>query len=582
MKTTCGWEGEPRPFQLAGIKAQLEGVDTIIQASTGAGKTAISAGPHFHKSSAGKCTIMVEPLIQLQDEMVMTFANEFKLNAIAVNSKTGILSPHMVKEIISGKYQIILVSPEMLQSRSFINKILRVSSFAHRVLSIFIDEAHCISHWGANFRKKYGTLGVVRAFLPRGVPVMAVTATLTAKVRRDIQSKLHFPKSGSMFLNMGNDRSNVSLVTRACEHPMHTFADLDFVIPAQVATREDIPKTYIYVDNIKEGSKMIDHLYDVLRTRNPALADEGIIRPFNAVLSHEYRTKAMSCFREGSIRILVCTDAAGMGCNIPDIDIVIQWQLPATLSNWVQRAGRAARGHGRKGLAILLVEPSAYKLDPFKVMDKQQSPSKKGVKQRSAKPTMPKASQYALEHGVKRGGLGQKDVRPTGEQPPLNLEREDEGLLAYVQSTQCRRKVWQEVFENGSTLEMTNHTSEIPCCDICNPELLDRTRPGVCPKSKSGSTKTPTRGFPDRAAQLKLEDWRDAIFARDHAGSQLDPTAILDDATVELLCSVGPLNDDVQVRRVIKKKWIWWDKYGQELSAFMQGLEIIFRPLKAK
>ncbi|KAI0072890.1 P-loop containing nucleoside triphosphate hydrolase protein [Panus rudis PR-1116 ss-1] len=405
LKNTCGWETDPRPFQLTGIKAQIEGTDTIIQASTGAGKTAIAAGPHFHESSRGKCTIMVEPLIQLQEEMVTTFAQEFKLKTIAVNSKTGILSPLMVKEIISGKYQVILVSPEMLQSRGFINKILRTQSFAQRVLSIFVDEAHCISHWGANFRKKYGTLGITRAFIPRNVPVMAVTATLTAKVHRDIQSKLHFPKSGSLFLNVGNDRSNVSLVTRACEHPISSFADLDFVIPATVSSRDDIPKTYIYVDNIDEGSKMIDHLYDVLRARSPTLTDEGIIRPFNAVLSHEYRTRAMLCFREGSIRILVCTDAAGMGCNIPDIDIVIQWQLPATLSNWVQRAGRAARGYGRKGLAILLVEPSAYSLDPTKVVHStpatsQSIPGKKGkaIKSRKVKkPTMPKPKQYALD-----------------------------------------------------------------------------------------------------------------------------------------------------------------------------------------
>ena len=153
----------------------------------------------------------------------------------------------------------------MLQSRTFINRILRNSAFTRKVLSMFIDEAHCISHWGANFRKKYSSLGIIRAFLPRDVPVIAVSATLTARVRRDIQSKLHFSKGNSIFLDMGNDRTNVSLVVRACKHPMNTFTDLDFVIPDQPLSPTDIKKTYIYVDNITTGSEIIDHLTDVLR-----------------------------------------------------------------------------------------------------------------------------------------------------------------------------------------------------------------------------------------------------------------------------------------------------------------------------
>ncbi|KAI0075558.1 P-loop containing nucleoside triphosphate hydrolase protein, partial [Panus rudis PR-1116 ss-1] len=583
IKTTCGWQTDPREFQLAGIQSQLEGTDTIIQASTGAGKTAIAAGPHFHASSKGKCTIMVEPLIQLQDEMVTTFREEFKLKAVAVNSKTGMLSQPMVNEILSGKHQIILVSPEMLQSRAFINKILRNTSFAHRVLSIFIDEAHCISHWGANFRKKYGTLGIVRAFLPRNVPVMAVTATLTAKVRRDIQSKLHFPRSGSLFLNVGNNRSNVSLVTRACQHAMSSFADIEFVIPAQVASREDIPKTYIYVDNIDEGSKMIDHLNDILRTRNSAVADEGVIRPFNAVLSHEYRSKAMSYFREGTIRVLVCTDAAGMGCNIPDIDIVVQWRLPATLSNWVQRAGRAARGRGRKGLAILLVEPSAYSLDPTSTLNSTTSTeTKKGSKnlnKKSAKPTMPNGTQYAMDHGKARGGGSGKDMLPIGAQPILNMERDDEGLLVFVQSTQCRRKVWLEVFENNTSMS-DSESIDVRCCDICHPDLLELIRPGT--PSAVKEPRMPRKGVPDVAVEERLEEWRKEVFLREYKGSQLDPTALLDDETIELLSSLGPLNSNTKIQHLLKHRWAWWDVHGPELSALLLSLDIVARPKPRK
>lgn len=196
--------------------------------------------------------------------------------------------------------------------------------FARKILSVFVDEAHCISHWGADFRKKYGSLSVVRAFLPASTPVIAVSATLTRRVQRDIESKLHFVKDKRRFHNAGNDRSNVSIVVRAIQHPLQTFADLDFVIPKGVTSLHDIPKTYIYVDNIDNGNAIIDHLAILLEKRSTRartqsgssaggpVIDRGIIRPFNASLSHEYRIAAMEQFRNGEIRIMVCTDAAGM------------------------------------------------------------------------------------------------------------------------------------------------------------------------------------------------------------------------------------------------------------------------------
>lgn len=215
------------------------------------------------------------------------------------------------------KYQVVIASPEMLQSRSFINRLLRKPDFAHRVLSLVIDEAHCISLWGADFRKKYGTLGIIRAFLPRNTPVVAVTATLTGRVRRDIESKLHFAKQGTIFLNEGNDRPNVSIVVRACEYPLNSFADLNFILPSTIRCHTDIPKTYVYVDSINTGSDLIDYIANCIEERIARESScrslgRGLVRPFNATLSKDYRKVAMAHFRSGDIRILVCTDAAGM------------------------------------------------------------------------------------------------------------------------------------------------------------------------------------------------------------------------------------------------------------------------------
>ncbi|KAH9929200.1 P-loop containing nucleoside triphosphate hydrolase protein [Fomitopsis serialis] len=598
------YQWEPRPFQVAGVQAQLEGVDMIIQAPTGAGKTAIVAGAHLWPHDEAKVTIMVSPLLSLEDEMVKTFKDQFNLNAVAVSSQNGSCSPTIVRDILALKYQIILASPEMLQSRTFINRVLRNSKFTKHILSMVIDEAHCVSHWGADFRKKYASLGVIRAFLPRGVPVIAVTATLTARVRRDIHSKLHFPKGGSRFFNAGNGRPNVALVVRAAEHPLNTYEDLDFVLPQSITSPDQIPKTWIYVDNINTGTEIIDYLTNQLEKRTadhpngPLSAD--VIRPFNATLSADYRTAAMEAFRKGTVRVLVCTEAAGMGCDIPDIDIVVQWKLPATFSNFIQRAGRAARGRGREGLAILIVERSAYALNltldepssnglnqaprlsdaALPAQRSNKAPARRGkpvIRGRKKKTsTQAKANkEYADAHGINRGGTSRKDGVPASKQPCLDPDALDEGLLAFVQSTTCRRRVWADAFESPFSAP----TGALACCDICHPGLLDRTRPG--PGTQTARTKRVIRGLQDVEAQSALYQWRDDVYERDHAYALYDSTAILDDAMVDRLTTTGNLARDVLVS-MLKPSWIWWDKYGTELITHIATLDITFTPKPKK
>ncbi|KAH9913599.1 P-loop containing nucleoside triphosphate hydrolase protein, partial [Fomitopsis serialis] len=485
------------------------------------------------------------------------------------------------QDILALKYKIILASPEMLQSRTFIDRILRNSKFTRNIISLVVDEAHCVSHnhWGADFRKKYASLGVIRAFLPRGTPVIAVTATLTGRVLRDIQSKLHFPKGGSRFINMGNDRSNVALVVRAAEHPFDTYRDLEFVIPQSAKQASDIPKTWIYVDNINTGTEIIGYLVKEVRSRTSADPDTtlsaDIIPPFSATLSPEYRTAAMAAFREGSIRIMICTEAAGMGCDIPDIDVVVQWKLPVTFSNFVQRAGRAARGRGRHGLAVLIVERTAYSADLLASQSTDESAmnnaNKKGKtlavrgRKRKTGPQVKAGKDYADLHGVNRGSSSRKDASPQGKQPPLDPESLDEGLHTFVQSTHCRRRVWAEVFESPYKL------ASGPCCDICDTTLFDRTR--LTAATKAAKAGRMPRGLPDVKTQLSLYEWRDRIFTRDHAKAQYDSTSILDDATVERLASAGSLPRDT-LTAILKSTWIWWDKYGTELMSHMESLDV--------
>lgn len=172
-----------------------------------------------------------------------------------------------------------------------------------------IDEAHVVSHWGSDFRKKYGSLGILRALVPKGTPFVAMSATLSDRVRRDVLSKLEFKNGTFLDLAIGNDRSNVSLVVRAIQNPMNAFSDLDFLIPRGITDPQQVKQTFIYADQISSADGMEKRLYNIAPE---SFQEAGIIRPYSAAYSVKYRTEVMALFKAGFVRILICTDAAGM------------------------------------------------------------------------------------------------------------------------------------------------------------------------------------------------------------------------------------------------------------------------------
>lgn len=333
---------------------------------------------------------------------------------------------------------------------------------SRRVLSVVVDEAHVVSHWGSGFRKKYGTLGILRALLPKGTPFVAMSATLPERVRKDVLFKLQFDQNKFIYLNLGNDRPNVSLVVRAIQNPMNSYSDLDFLIPKRIQREDEVPKCFVYADNVSGGLDMVDYIDGILPTE---LQGKGIVRPYNAGLSQECRDLVMELFKEGLVRILVCTDAAGMvgnainkwietdqitkGCNIPDIDIVVQWKLTTTVSSFVQRAGRVARAAGRTGLAVLLVEKSVYDADLDKPHQDDQRSKGKKYTQQSTSYTKSKSKDYAIKRGVLRGAYGGlSDEVAVGIEVPVDVSASDEGAHSLVQSTTCRRGVLTTIYRN--------------------------------------------------------------------------------------------------------------------------------------
>ncbi|KAJ6595216.1 P-loop containing nucleoside triphosphate hydrolase protein, partial [Mycena vulgaris] len=274
------------------------------------------------------------------------------------------------------------------------------------------------------------------------------------------------------------------------EHPMNSYRDLDFLISAEMVLPIDTPKAFLYCDDTKDGAEIIDHLNARV---NPDYQARGLVRPYNASMSREYRDIVMQLFRAGVVRILVCTDAAGMGCDLPDVDLVVQWKAPKNMSSWIQRAGRAARGRGREGLAIMLVEKTAFEANATGTAESpdgspQTAPppaaaqGRGGVRGRGRGRGRGgrgrgrgrgRGKDFAVLHGQKRGSFSGKDDKIARQpEPEIAADAPGEGIYIYIQSTTCRRAIQAAIFRNE-----TPNVDPSKCWDLCNPRLFDRTRP---------------------------------------------------------------------------------------------------------
>ncbi|KAF8189324.1 P-loop containing nucleoside triphosphate hydrolase protein [Pholiota molesta] len=430
---------------------------------------------------------------------------------------------------------------------------------------VVVDEAHVVSHWGAGFRKKYGVLGILRALLPKKTPMVAMSATLPPRVREDVLKKLQYNQSDFVNINLGNDRPNVSLVVRAIQNPMNTYTDLNFIIPAGTTTSESIKKTFVYADSVSSVTEITEHLYTI---SPETFREQGVIRPYSAAYSAQYRTNVMELFKAGVVRVLVCTEAAGMGCNIPDVDMVVQWKLTSSVSSFVQRAGRAARGSGRTGIAVLLVEKTTYEADLFKIaearIDEQGKLKKKLTVRQSSAYSKSKDRQYAVNRGVLRGAFGgATDALPiisshdSGDDVPLDSGSIDEGLYTLVQTRLCRRQILTKIYKN----QIANPT--VPCCDLCHPALLELTRPAAPePAARKASVKA---GICNENLMDVIAEWRTKIWKRDFSKAQFGPSGILSNSAIERLSSVGPIKDLDMLEQVLGGNWPWFERYGEEL-----------------
>ena len=308
------------------IRSIGSGRDTLGLMPTGGGKSITFQVPALAMS--GVC-IVVTPLIALMKDQVAKL-RERGIKATAIYS--GMSRDNIVAALdncILGGYKFLYVSPERLSSDIFLAKLRRME-----VSFITVDESHCISQWGYDFRPSYLAIADIRRQLPE-VPILALTATATPEVVRDIQSKLGF-RAENVF-RMSFERKNLNYIVRSTENKENEL---------------------LHILNRVEGSAIV-YVRNRDKTREIAklLTEKGISASFyHAGLDTRDKDKRQQQWTEGTVRVIVATNAFGMGIDKADVRLVIHYEMPDSPEAYYQEAGRAGRD-GLTAYAVLLYSP---------------------------------------------------------------------------------------------------------------------------------------------------------------------------------------------------------------------------------
>ena len=321
-----------RPLQEEIIQSVCEGRDTLGLMPTGGGKSLTFQVPVM--AMKGIC-LVVTPLIALMKDQVDNLRGR-GIKAAAVYS--GMSRDEIITTLencIFGDYKFLYVSPERLSSEIFIAKLQAMD-----VCLLVVDESHCISQWGYDFRPSYLKIAEIRKLL-EGVPLLALTATATKEVVDDIQEKLLF-KERNVF-RVSFERKNLSYVVRTVENKMgellHILQSLPGSAIVYVRSRQ---KTAEIAQSLRKAGVSVDF--------------------FHAGLSYETKVFRQNAWKMNDCRVMVATNAFGMGIDKPDVRVVVHMDLPNSLEEYFQEAGRAGRDGERSYGIILYTRADSSKL----------------------------------------------------------------------------------------------------------------------------------------------------------------------------------------------------------------------------
>ena len=304
------------------VTAALEDRDVLAILPTGGGKSVCFQVPALMHDGIA---IVVTPLIALMKDQVQNL-NDRGIKALCVNAGMSAREvDNKLNNAAYGDYKFLYVSPERLGTQLFRNYVQEMN-----VSYIVVDEAHCISQWGYDFRPDYLNIGQIRELVD--APIIALTATATPKVAEDIMARLGF--RNKCLIKSGFERPNLSYIVRNCKDKLGQMLN----ICSKVAGTG-----IVYVRSRKKTEELAAFL-----TANNISASF-----YHAGLGPDSRSDRQAKWKNGQIRVMVCTNAFGMGIDKPDVRFVIHFDVPDSPEAYFQEAGRGGRD-GKRSFAVLL------------------------------------------------------------------------------------------------------------------------------------------------------------------------------------------------------------------------------------
>jgi hypothetical protein len=414
------------------------------------------------------------------------------LSSVAINSDTVIKDPELWNKVQRGDYRLVYATPEsILKATSPFWRLLRkskVCSFLQNLVLVALDECHCINEWH-EFRPNYQLIGPMRLLLPT-VTFMGLSATLTS--------------SSVGFITKTANLRNPNLIQRSIARPNITitvhkicsgFDQLDFMVPKTAFLPHKIPLAMVFIDNINDGMEVVNHLQNCLHPRLRHRASK-LIRIYNGDLDSLTRKTYLDDFRNGDTRILVGTDAMGMGIDIRRIQTVVQWRISPVLNMSVlyQRIGRAGRDPMISAYAKIFVQP-------MYLIDNMSNPwlDANGIEDKALESMFPSSGRHSRQQCVPPVSTTksynkfkellatpvdqihasindnfQQAIRSHRRQmierlgkDVVNNTKIDLFLVWFINTTKCRHRVFHLVFNEPDLYKDMGNTL---CCECCHVE----------------------------------------------------------------------------------------------------------------
>jgi len=454
-----------RPGQKEAIGAALNGKDSLVMLPTGTGKSVCYQ--LFGYATEGT-VLIVSPLLSLMQDQVETLKKMGEKRVCALNSLSHYQENRRILSNIF-KYKFVFLSPEMLQQTHIINSLSKCN------ISLFVvDEAHCISHWGMDFRPDYLKLGQFRKEL--GSPaVMALTATATEQVRREIKQSLDMRDFSTEEILFPIDRPEIKLAVK------HVKTDKSQLL---LDTVQFIKKPgIIYFSSKKLADKFAEKIQKKL-----SIPTES----YHSEVDAMDKIKIQQQFVENQIHIICATSAFGMGIDKQDIRFVIHYHMPANPEMYLQEIGRCSRD-GKQGLALLLYKSGDENIQYHLKNDSVPEDSVVEYIYKNNSQLNDRDTPYVklIDHYIKLKIPLFKTINLIENRRQSQMEQ-IHFMVNYIHTKECKRSFLLSYFNETITNEISS------CCSNCCSNLVNQFKEST-PMSSSLSKEN--------------EDWK-KIFSR--------------------------------------------------------------------